>query len=101
MTSIRMVGTHLRGVQVAEMKRTIASLRQARRQLVRLAKDMPDHDAYAMAYCIAVDTVEAIDAALKDLSPSMREAKKELRQHPDWGKNHAKPFTSQPKEKKK
>lgn len=50
---------------------------------MRFADKLPDQDAYSHTYCIIVDAINNIDSSLRDLKPSLKEAKKEVQSNPD------------------
>jgi hypothetical protein len=71
------------------MKQLRKSLKQARKQLAKQAKALPDKDAYASIYSILVDAVESIDNTLKEIGPALKEAKKYDKDNPNQGGNRA------------
>ena len=76
-----------RVLSTKEIERTLVN---AREQLVRLGKTMPDEDCYAMAYSTAALLVETIDANVKDLGKHLKEAAADLKKNPVQSDNRAK-----------
>lgn len=65
-------------------------LKKSRRELVRLAKDIPDEDAFATPYSILIDGINHIDELLSELKPAMKEAKEYQKQNLHQAPNRAK-----------
>lgn len=72
------------------MKKLRASLKVARKHLKRVAKQIPNQDAYATVYSILSDIAAAIDVGVKDLGPACKEVKKTLKERPEQFPNRAK-----------
>lgn len=71
------------------LQETIQSVRKAKKDLARLCKDMPDHDAYAYAYSVAKYAQDALENCLKELGPETRQAIRAAKKQPDAGSNRA------------
>ena len=67
----------------------IKGLKKSRSELVRFAHALPDEDAYAMPYAVLMDGINHIDGLIKDLKPSLKEAKIHRQQHPNQFPNRA------------
>ncbi len=78
------------------MKKLRASLKVARKHLKRVAKELPNQDAYATVYSILSDLATAIDVGVKDLGPACKEIKKALKDNPEQSKNRAKTWCKAP-----
>jgi hypothetical protein len=68
----------------------IRGLKKSRSQLVKFANSLPNEDAYATPYSILVDGINHIDALIKELKPSIKEAKAFRKENPDQFPNRAK-----------
>lgn len=68
----------------------------ARKHLKRVAKELPNQDAYATVYSILSDLASAIDVGMKELGPASREVKKTLKENPEQSKNRAKKWCRTP-----
>lgn len=68
----------------------IKGLKKSKRQLHQLLNMLPDEDAYATPYSNIVDGINNIDNLIKELKPSLKEAKKYRKQNPDQFPNRAK-----------
>lgn len=68
----------------------IKGLKKSRGELSRLANALPNEDAYATAYCVLIDGINAIDELIKEMKPSLKEAKEYRKQNPDQPANRAK-----------
>ncbi len=67
----------------------LKGLKKSRRELVRLANALPDEDAYAMPYAILMDGINHIDDLMRELKPSLKEAKEYRKQNPNQFPNRA------------
>ncbi len=72
------------------MKLLLKSLREAKKELSRVAKAMPDKDAYAIPYCILNEMFEAIETGMKEIEPAVKQAKYEAKQNKSDLENRAK-----------
>lgn len=67
----------------------IKGLKKTRGELVRLANDLPDEDAYATPYSILSDGVKHLDDLIDNLKDSVREANQYRKENPDQSLNRA------------
>jgi hypothetical protein len=67
----------------------LKELKKSRRELIRLAKALPDEDVYAMVYAILIGGVNSIDNVIQELKPSIVEANMERKNSPDQPANRA------------
>ena len=72
------------------MKELLKSLRESKKQLARVAKAMPDKDAYAIPYCILMDMLDEIDNGMREIEPALKKAKYEAKQDKLGLENRAK-----------
>lgn len=78
------------------MKELKESLKVARKHLKRVAKQIPNQDAYATVYSILSDLAAAIDRGVKDIGPACTEAKRAVKKNPEQAANRAKKWCSAP-----
>lgn len=55
----------------------IKKLKQSRKELVKMAKDLPDEDAFAMPYSVLIDGINHIDELINEIKPALKDAKAE------------------------
>lgn len=67
----------------------IKGLKKSRREMHQLLKSIPDEDAYATPYSVIVDGINAIDELIKEIKPSIKEAKEYRKQNPNQSLNRA------------
>lgn len=72
------------------MKELLKSLREVKKQLTRVAKAMPDKDAYAIPYCILNEMFEAIDGGMREIEHATKQAKYEAKKDKSELDNRAK-----------
>lgn len=65
-------------------------LKRSRKELVKLAKELPDEDAFATPYSVLIDGINGIDELLRDLKPALKDAKQYRKQNPEQFPNRAK-----------
>lgn len=75
--------------RLSDVDLVIKRLKKSRRELYRLADALPDEDAYATPYSVLVDGINHIDELIKELKPSLKEAKEYRKQNPDQPLNRA------------
>jgi hypothetical protein len=68
---------------------TLKGLKKSKRELHRLLKALPDEDAYATPYSVIADGINAIDELIKEIKPSLKDAKEHRKQYPDQFPNRA------------
>lgn len=78
------------------MKRLKQSLKIAKKHLKRVAKELPDNDAYAYLYSLLADIAEAIDIGAKQFGMACKEAKIECKNNPHQPLNRAKKWCRKP-----
>jgi hypothetical protein len=67
----------------------LKGLRKSKRELCRLADALPDEDAYATAYSVIIDGINALDELIRDIKPAIKDAKEHRKQNPNQFPNRA------------
>ena len=67
----------------------IKNLKRVRRELMRFANAIPNEDAYATPYSVCVDGINDINTLIKELKPTLKEAKEYRKQNPNQFPNRA------------
>lgn len=67
----------------------IKGLKKTRGELVRLAKALPDEDAYATPYSVLSDGVKHLDDLINNLKDSIRDANQYRKENPEQFPNRA------------
>lgn len=67
----------------------IKDLKRIRKDLVKYAAAFPDEDAYATPYSIISDHIRKIDEIVEELKPSIKDAFKHRKEHPEQFPNRA------------
>ena len=67
----------------------IKDLKKIRKDLVKFANALPDEDAFATPYSILSDHVRSIDEFIRELKPSIKDAKEHRKEFPEQFPNRA------------
>lgn len=67
----------------------VKGLKKSKRELRQILRTIPDEDAYATPYSVIVDGINAIDELIKEIKPSIKEAKEYRKQNPNQSLNRA------------
>lgn len=67
----------------------LKELKKSKRELHRLLKALPNEDAYATPYSVIADGINSIDELIKEIKPSLKDAKEHRKQYPDQFPNRA------------
>ena len=85
--------------RLSDVDLVLRGLKKSRKELVQLAESLPDEDAYATPYSVLSDAVKNIDEIMRDLKPSIKDAKEFRKQHPEQFPNRARKWCSIDKKK--
>jgi hypothetical protein len=67
----------------------LKELKRVRKQLKQFANSLPNEDAYATPYSVCIDGINSLGELIKDLKPSLKDAKEHRKQFPEQFPNRA------------
>lgn len=76
-------------LRLSAIDTAIKGLKKSKQELRQILKTIPDEDAYATPYSVIVDGINAIDELIKEIKPSIKEAKEYRKQNPKQFPNRA------------
>jgi hypothetical protein len=76
-------------VRLSTVDMLLKGLKKSKKELCRLAKALPDEDAYATPYSVLVDGINNINSLINELKPALKDAKEHRKQFPEQFPNRA------------
>ncbi len=67
----------------------VKELKRVRKQLKQFANSLPNEDAFATPYSVAIDGINSLTQLVDELKPSLKDAKEHRKQFPDQFPNRA------------